>query len=172
MGILLFFKSLLSGFLTLVGKIWEWCCEHPKAAAAIVILAISVVLSFHMGGVHQAKKDAVQIEALNGTIKHYADEAKARNDHIKQVEDDSKAAADVADKKLTETKAAMADIVRGYEKKLADEKKKNKVIVVKVPETGKNVEVEVNPAGQVVCGRVHDATFDNINDLVREANRP
>jgi hypothetical protein len=172
MGIALFFGKLLSGFLALLGNIWEWCCTHPKAAIAIVVLVLSVGLAWHFGGVHQANKDAVQITALKGEIKKANDETLARNAHIKKIEADSKVSADALDKKLAETKTAMANIVRGYEKKLADEKKKNRTVTLKVPETGKSVEVEINPAGQVVCSRVHDATFEMINDLVREANRP
>jgi hypothetical protein len=172
MGFVLFFKSLLSGALTFLGKVWEWCCEHPKAAAAIVVLILSIAVSWHFGAQHQLAKDQTQIKALTVQIEKANAETKLRNERIAQLEKDSKTVADATQKKLDEKKKAMDDMAKNYEKKLAAERAKNRVIVLKDPVTNKDTKVEVNPAGEVVCSRVHDTTMELINDLVREANRP
>jgi hypothetical protein len=155
--------AVVAGFI-------KWCREHPKTAIAVFVLVVSNALMWHYGRVHQFKKDAVQITALKTEIKKANDETIARNTKIVQLETDSKKIADDASKSISESKRRMNATVQNYEKRLIAEHNKNQTVKVLDPTTQKSLNVEINPAGQVVCDRLHDSYIETINELVKEVN--
>ena len=169
-AVLGFFSAVAQFLLGLMTGIINWCRANPKLAIAILILVISNAFAWHYGGVHQAKKDAVRITALVAEVKKANDETTARNTKISQLEKDSKTQAETTEKALADNKKQMAGIVDDFKKKLAQEKAKNRKITVVDPGTKKDVEVEINPAGQVVCSRLHDTFGETLNEMVKKAN--
>lgn len=163
--------AVLTGFI-------KWCREHPKRAIALAVVLVAMVVTWWVTDWYVTRKvkaeDAKIISALQVQIKKANDDARARDDKAKRIEKDSKVAADQFEADTTASKARMKELVAGYEKKLAAEKK-NKILIVRVPvsagsTTTVDVPVEVNTNNEVVCRRFHESFRDTVNEMIKETN--
>lgn len=158
----------------------KWVREHPKQALALAILIVAIVCTWWVTDWYVTKKvhaeDEKVIAALQAQVEKANRETKERDAKIARIEADSKVQADKFAADTKEANARMDKIVSEYTAKLNAEKKKNKVLIVKVPSgvpgstATTDVPVEINQNNQVVCSRFHDAFTESVNQLVHEAN--
>lgn len=168
-----FFSAVLQFILGIFTGIIKWAHDHPREA---IIVAISIVLLIasnvwmHRWTEATVKaEDAKVITALQAQVKAANDETAKRDAKIKEIETKSKAAADETDRALIEAKAKSKTIVSEYEKKLATERKNYRVVYVKDKE-GKDVSVNVDQQGSVICEKFSETFSDTVNKLIDNAN--
>jgi hypothetical protein len=171
-----FFVAVFRFILGVITSIVEWCREHPKAAACIFALIVAVFLTWWVTKDYTTKavwKEAnVKIDYLSGEVKKANEETKRRDEKITRIGTQSKTEQDLLLADITSLKERTNKIVSDYEKKVAVERAKNKHVTITNPATQKPIDVEVTPAGEIVCGRFSDSYVETINALVDEANSP
>lgn len=167
--------DVVLGLLKLAGaffaSVLKWIREHPKTFCSIVLLTIMCVVAFKFGEHVQEKEDNKIIFSLGVQVKKANEDAKARNEKITRIETESKANAQAITTELEESKKQMVAVMSDYERKLKIERANFKVIYVK-DKDGKDVEVDLNPKGEVVCRNMPQTFVDTVNSMVQEANKP
>lgn len=182
LAIVKFFSAVVQFVLGAVTGLINWVREHPKTAFVIVLsvllLACTAIESYKWGSKKAHEEDAKTIATLRSTLEEQRGEVQkanfetnARDAKIAMLEADSRTAAGRTTDMLLESATNATNIVTEYEKKLAEERKKYKVIYVKDPTSGKDVPINFDTTGRVVCDRFSDSFKEAANKLVDNANK-
>lgn len=175
-----FFSAVLKFVLGIFTGILNWAREHPREAVIVAIAVVALVASnwqMHKWATQKAhEKDAKTIATLrdslakaNAEVEKANGETKARDAKIEKIEADSKTTAGKTEEALKDADKKAKDIVSEYEQKLREERKKYKVIYVK-DDSGKDVPINVDPQGKVICERFSETFLETTNKLVDNAN--
>lgn len=182
LAIVKFFSAVVQFVLGAVTGLLNWVREHPKTAFAIVlsvlVLVCTAIESYKWGAKKAHEEDAKTIATLRATLEEQRGEVQkanfetnARDAKIAMLEAESKTSATNTQAMLLESAQNAVNIVTEYEKRLAEERKKYKVVYVKDPTSGKDVPINFDNTGRVVCDRFSESFREATNKLVDNANK-
>lgn len=179
-GLLLksFITTLINVVTSIFTAVMTIVSRYPIQCACLAVLVLSNAGTWwwtkaNTTAVVSAKYEAV-VKELKTQVNNWEELEEARKLHIAEIEESSKAAAKKAEDELKVKNAEMEKASKDWATKLAAEIARRKidkqVVYVTNPVTQDKVEVTLDK-GEVVCGRLHDAVYEGINELVEIANR-
>jgi uncharacterized protein YoxC len=163
--------AVITGVINVVSK-------YPVQCACVAVLVLSNLgTAWYVKGKTTAEVTAkfeTVVKDLKVKVGNFEALETARKKRIEEIEASSKKAADEAEASIKAKEAEMAAAAKTWASKLAAEiarrKDSKEIVYVTNPVTQDKVEVTLDK-GEVVCGRLHDAFYEGINELVDIANK-
>ena len=165
-------KNIIGGFIEKIMALFNWCIDHPKITAAIIVIA----LTFGGGMKWQQHKNEKTIEAIHAIYKEKdRQREEAIDERISEIEKDAKDKAEEVKKKQEKAEITAKNILE--EGRIEREKKAKRIVdlIAKItalekqgikPEDSRIKEIEIELAGLKMIYGLSSTSVTTINKLV------